>query len=152
MADGVDFLWHAEIRRIYHFEYFRGHQRIGGDAFGQIRHLDGRIIEIFLETRLSDAELIGDGLKAVDNGLNAENFATLALKSTGLETHTDIVNTLWTNVVGFAPTAEQAQPYIIKLDSGEWSIGKLVLEAADNSLNEANINLVGLMSHGIEFS
>lgn len=101
---------------------------------------------------LSDAELIGDGLKAVDNGLNAENFATLALKSTGLETHTDIVNTLWTNVVGFAPTAEQAQPYIIKLDSGEWSIGKLVLEAADNSLNEANINLVGLMSHGIEFS
>lgn len=101
---------------------------------------------------LADAKLIGSGLKAVDNGLNAENFATLALKSTGLETHTDIVNALWTNVVGSAPTAEQAQPYIIKLDSGEWSIGKLVLEAADNSLNEANINLVGLMSHGIEFA
>jgi len=62
--------------------------------------------------------LIGSGLKVIDDGLNAENFATLALKSTGLESHSDIVSALWTNVVGSAPTVEQAQSYINMLDSG----------------------------------
>lgn len=101
---------------------------------------------------LSDAELIGSGLKAVDDGLNAENFAVLALKSTGLESHKEIVDALWINVVGSEPTAEETQPFVNQLDSGELGIGDLVLYAANHSYNVDNIDLVGLTSHGIEFA
>jgi len=101
---------------------------------------------------LSDTELIGSGLKSVDDGLDATNFATLVLKSTGLESHTDIVNDLWFNVAGFKPTAEEIQPFINQLDSGEKSIGDLVLYAANHPLNEINIDLVGLTNHGIQFT
>lgn len=101
---------------------------------------------------LLDSDLIGDGLDAVDSGMSYENFATITLQSTGIQTNAEIVRTLWTNVVGSAPTADQEQPFISKLDSGEQSVGELVMFAADTSLNQENINLIGLTSSGIEYA
>lgn len=99
-----------------------------------------------------DPELIGTGLKQIDNGLNPENFAAITIKSTGFVTSEDIVHLLWTNVVGTEPTTEQARPYIDILDKGEMSIGELGLFAANHFLNKSNIDLVGLQSEGIAYS
>lgn len=101
---------------------------------------------------LSDSELIGDGLDAVDSGMSYENFAAITLQSTGMQTNAEIVRTLWTNVVGSAPTSDQEQPYIDMLDSGEKNVGELVMFAADTSLNQENVNLIGLTNSGIEYA
>lgn len=101
---------------------------------------------------ISNPELIGSGLEQIDNGLSPENFATIAIKSAGLLLHKDIVHALWNNVVGSEPTAAQANYYIDQLDRGEMDIGELGLYAANHSLNENNINLVGLQTNGIEFA
>lgn len=100
---------------------------------------------------LSDRELIGDGLDAVDAGLSYENFATITIQSIGIQTNSEIVRTLWTNVVGSDPTESQEQPYIDMLNSGEKSIGELVKYAAETELNQQNINLTGLADKGIEY-
>ncbi len=101
---------------------------------------------------LSDSELISDGLDAVDSGMSYENFAAITMQSTGMQTNTEIVRALWTNVVGSAPTSDQEQPFISKLDSGEQSVGELVMLAAETSLNQENINLIGLTSSGFEYA
>jgi len=101
---------------------------------------------------LSDSDLIGDGLDAIDSGMSYENFAAITMQSTGMQTNTEIVRALWTNVVGSAPTSDQEQPFISKLDSGEQSVGELVMLAAETSLNQENINLIGLTSSGIEYA
>lgn len=98
-----------------------------------------------------DPELIGSGLDQIDNGLSYENFATIAIKSAGLESSEDIVTTLWTNVVGSEPTPDQAEPYINKLENGEMTVGELGMFAANTELNEDNIALTGLQNSGIEF-
>lgn len=103
------------------------------------------------EDSILDPEVIGSGLAQVDNGLSYENFAAIAIKSAGLESSEDIVNTLWLNIVGSEPTSDQARPYIDKLDNGEMSVGELGLLAANTEQNETNIDLIGLQSSGIEF-
>lgn len=101
---------------------------------------------------LSDSDLIGDGLDAVDSGMSYENFAAITLQSAGIQTNMEIVRALWTNVVGSAPTSDQEQPFVSMLDNGEKSVGELVIDAAETSLNHENINLIGLTNSGIEYA
>lgn len=119
-----------------------GHAGIVAKVYGAVLGKDS----------LADSELTGDGLDAIDSGMSYENFAAITLQSTGIQTNAEIVRTLWTNVVGSAPTANQEQPYIDMLDNGEQSVGELVKYAADTLLNQQNINLIGLMNSGIEYA
>ena len=75
----------------------------------------------------------------------------LALTAAGATTNTAVVNKLWTNLFGAAPTAAQAAPYVAMLDSGSSTPGALGVMAADLSLNTDNIHLVGLQATGIHY-
>lgn len=128
-----------------------GNKKLAFDLDGNAGMVAKVYSAVLGEDSILDPEVIGSGLAQVDNGLSYENFAAITIKSAGLESSEDIVNTLWLNVVGSEPTSDQARPYIDKLDNGEMSVGELGLLAANTEQNETNIDLVGLQSSGIEF-
>lgn len=105
---------------------------------------------VFGAASVANKEYAGIGLNLLDGGMNYEALTALAIGVTGATTPQQVVNLLWKNVVGSAPTAEQAQPFIDMLNGG-MTIGQLGVFAADTDLNIANINLIGLAQSGLEF-
>lgn len=141
-----------EEESLYEIERIEfGNKKLAFDLDGNAGIVAKVYSAVLGEDSILDPEVIGSGLAQVDNGLSYENFAAITIKSAGLESSEDIVNTLWLNVVGSEPTSDQARPYIDKLDNGEMSAGELGLLAANTEQNETNIDLVGLQSSGIEF-
>ncbi len=95
--------------------------------------------------------IVGIGLRYVDNGMSYADLGLTALNAVGAFTPDAIVTTLWRNVVGFAPSATDKAPYLKMLAEGT-KPGDLVVLAGDFSLNIHNIGLTGLAQTGIEFS
>ena len=95
-------------------------------------------------------DLVGVGLMYRDSGTSYSDLAALALGAVGAKTSSQVVLTLWHNVVGTDGTAKDFEPYISMLEHGT-SVGALATMAADLSLNIDRINLVGLMHTGLEF-
>lgn len=62
-----------------------------------------------------------------------------------------VVNLLFSNVVGQAPTLTQAQPYVEMLLNGDISVADLGVLAADTGLNQDRIGLAGLVENGFQF-
>ncbi|WP_374435243.1 calcium-binding protein [Inhella sp.] len=114
---------------------------------GQVAKLLGAV---FGRAAVGNAQYAGIGLKLVDEGMGYEALGALAVAAAGKSAAAEVVALLWTNVVGSAPTAEQAAPYVAMLNSGT-SIGALAVLAADTALNIANIDLVGLAQTGLDF-
>ena len=94
---------------------------------------------------------VGIGLSFLDGGTSYASLMKLALDAVGATTNTAVVNLLWTNLFGAAPTAAQASPYVALLDSGAYTAGTLGVLAADLSINTDHINLVGLHQTGINY-
>lgn len=93
----------------------------------------------------------GIGLRTLDGGMvRYETLAASALNATGKTSPADVVALLWTNVVGSAPSAAEAAPYIAMLDGG-MTVGALAVMAAEHPLNIANIDLAGLAQTGLEY-
>jgi len=97
------------------------------------------------------SSIVGIGLRYVDNGMSYADLGLNALNAVGALTPDAIVSTLWRNVVGFTPTANDKAPYLKMLAEGT-KPGDLVVLAGDFSLNLNKIGLVGLAQTGIEFS
>lgn len=115
----------------------------------------GKVVEIIgavfgASTVSQHPDYIGIGLQLMDGGVSEEELAALALGVTGKTAAFDIVNLLWTNVVGSLPAADQAQPFVNLLNQG-MSTGALVMLAAETSINQSNVNLVGLATTGVEY-
>lgn len=106
---------------------------------------------VYGATAVANKKYAGIGLALADGGTGATELAALAVDATGRSTPPSVVELLWTNVVGAAPTAAQARPYVDLLTTGAMSVGQLALLAAKTSLNEANIDLVGLAATGLAF-
>ena len=105
---------------------------------------------VFGKQTVANKNYVGIGLHFLDSGWSYDNLAGLALDAAGAKTNDQIVNLLWTNVIGTKPTAADKQPFIALLDNG-MSAGALAHLAADTSFNTTNINLVGLAQTGIEY-
>jgi hypothetical protein len=99
---------------------------------------------------LANKEYVGVGLDLLDKGMSYSELGALALKAVGLTTSDQIVTTLWTNIVGSAPSAAEKAPFIEMLENG-FSRGEFVKLAAETPLNSTNIDLVGLAQTGIEY-
>ncbi len=99
---------------------------------------------------VSHQEYAGIGLNLLDEGMSYPDLAGLAIQAAGAQSHEDVVQLLWTNVVGTAPQPEQAQPFIDLLDQG-MSIGELGVLAADTELNQQQIHLTDLTLTGLQF-
>jgi hypothetical protein len=106
---------------------------------------------VFGTKSLSNKEYVGLGLDLLDKGMSYDNLGGLALSAARLTSKEQIVTTLFTNVVGKAPTAADKAPFIKMLDDG-MPPGALARLAAETPLNANNINLVGLAQTGIEYT
>ena len=105
---------------------------------------------IFGKESINNKNYVGIGLHFLDAGWTYDNLCGLALDAVGAKTNDQIVNLLWTNVIGTKPTAADKQPFTALLENG-MSAGALAHLAADSSFNTTNINLVGLAQTGIEY-
>ena len=103
------------------------------------------------EEGLSNKEYVGIGLQLFDAGQSLAAVCELALTAVGATTNEDVVNLLYTNLYGEAPTAEVAQPFIDALNNGGFTKGSLAAAAAELTDDLGVIDLVGLAETGIEY-
>ncbi|MDB2620165.1 hypothetical protein N9Y18_07960, partial [Litoricolaceae bacterium] len=100
---------------------------------------------------LSNKQYVGVGLQLFDAGQSLATVCGLALQAAGASTNEQVVNTLYSNLYGEAPTAELAQPFVDALDAGTYSQGFLAATAAELTDDLGVIDLVGLAETGIEY-
>jgi hypothetical protein len=100
---------------------------------------------------LSNKQYVGVGLQLFDAGQSLETVCGLALQAAGATTNEQVVNTLYSNLYGEAPTAELAQPFVDALNAGAYSQGFLAAAAAELTDDLGVIDLVGLAETGIEY-
>ena len=103
------------------------------------------------EAGLSNKEYVGIGLELFDAGQSLADVCELALGAVGATTNEEVVNLLYTNLYGEAPTTEQAQPFVDLLDDGVFTKGSLAAAAAELTDDLGVIDLVGLAETGIEY-
>lgn len=107
---------------------------------------------VFGASAVANPTYAGIGLTQLDNGMSYETLMQLALSAAGATTSHQIVNLLWSNLVGTAPSSDDAAPFVEMLDSGSTTPATLGTLAADSSLNANNINLVGLQQTGLHYA
>jgi Ca2+-binding RTX toxin-like protein len=115
---------------------------------GQVALLLGAVFD---QEESLDASYVRVGLDLLEQGVGIDELIDLAFDVLGVASPADIVDLLWTNIIGEAPTAEQAQPFIDLLN-GEMTVAELTRLAMLTDLNQAQINFVGLQETGIFFA
>lgn len=105
---------------------------------------------VFGNLNASTKQLIGAELNLLDNGTSYSDAMALTLQFAGLKTNDAIVTTLWKNVVGTDPTADEKDQFVHMLDNG-MKPGDLGVMAADTALNAEHIDLIGLQDTGIAY-
>ncbi len=103
---------------------------------------------VFGKKSIQKLDYVGIGLSLFDQGQSFTDISTLAMSVVQKSTPEDVVNLLWTNVVGTPPRPDQARPYIDMLNAG-MTPGQLAELAAKTDVNLAQIDLVGLAETGI---
>ena len=81
-----------------------------------------------------------------------ESLMGLALNAFGATTNEAVVELLWKNLYGTAPTTQQAEPYVEMLRTQQMTPGALGVLAAVTALNVQRIDLVGLERSGLDFT
>ncbi len=109
---------------------------------------------VFSPGAVANPAYVGIGLNLLDSGMRYDALMQLALDTAlgANASHRAVVDLLYTNVVGVAPSASEAAAYVAVLDSGSLSPATLGVLAADLALNTDNIGLVGLAAVGLAFS
>ncbi|MBI4203861.1 MAG: hypothetical protein HY527_02435 [Betaproteobacteria bacterium] len=92
------------------------------------------------------------GLDLFDSGMSLQAVCELVIPLLALS-NTDFVTSVYTNVVGAAPSAAERDYFVVWLQGsgGSMTQAQLLEYAANHPLNETNINLVGLQQTGVEF-
>jgi hypothetical protein len=110
---------------------------------------------VFGAAAVSNTTYAGIGLSYMDAGMSYENLMNLAITAAlpgARLTHKAVVDLLFTNVVGVAPTVDQAKPYVDWLDNHTFTIAQLGVLAADSSFNTNQIGLTGqLVQTGLHY-
>jgi VCBS repeat-containing protein len=109
---------------------------------------------VFGPAAVQNARYVGIGLGLLDGGMSYEKLMELAIDTAlGADvSSTQIVNRLYTNVVGVPPNATNEAPFVSLLDNGSVTRGGLGVLAAETDINAANIGLVGLQETGIAYT
>ena len=99
-------------------------------------------------------EYVGVGLAQLDAGATLDSLLSLAVQArfSGEPTAPELVNVLYTNVVGVAPAQADLQHYVDLLNSGTYTPVSLVGMASDTSLNLFNIGFDALVNTGIGYA
>ena len=109
---------------------------------------------VFGKAFVTNPTFVGIGLEYLDNkGYGYEQLLQLALdfRLGSRPSNKQVVDLLYSNVVGVLPSQAEENFYVGLLDSKAYSTSSLALLASETTINVANINLIGLASTGIEF-
>jgi hypothetical protein len=110
---------------------------------------------VFGKESVANKSFAGIGLHFVDDlNFSYPSLMELAINARlgANATNAQVVDLLYTNVVGQAPDAAARKTFTDLLDNGTFTVGGLGVLAADTELNKVNINLVGLAHSGLEFT
>ena len=99
---------------------------------------------------LSNKALVGEVIRALDAGVSAQTLAGIGLQALGVQTPGQVVQLLWTNVLGRAGSAQELQPLVDLFGQGI-TASELAVMAGNLELNAVCIDLVGLEGRGVEF-
>lgn len=116
---------------------------------GQVAKLLGAILGV---PAVNKQNFVKKGLSLIDGGMSYEQLATTALEAAGANTHETIVQLLWRNLFEDDPTPGEQQPYLDLLNSSRLTTAELTILAAETPSNAENIDLIGLMQTGMEYS
>lgn len=108
---------------------------------------------VFGKASIHNEVYVGIGIGLLDGGMSYEALMDLALDAAlgDNASHTAIVNLLYSNVVGVAPSAGDLAYFKGLLDSGAYSPAELGVLAAETDLNLVNIGMEGLLASGIGY-
>ncbi|MCP5245104.1 MAG: hypothetical protein H6937_03725 [Burkholderiales bacterium] len=109
---------------------------------------------VFGHESVSNKQFVGIGLRFLDNGTHYEALMQLAIDAAlGVDAtnHTAVVDLLYENIIGFTPSPAAEAQFVRLLDSGTYTVAELGVLAAETTLNQENIDLVGLSQTGLEF-
>jgi hypothetical protein len=109
---------------------------------------------VFGKDAVNNQSFVGIGLHFLDElSYSYPSLMQLAINARlgAKPSHDQVVDLLYTNVVGQAPDAATRKTFTDLLDNGTFTVGGLGVLAADTELNKVNINLVGLAQTGLEY-
>lgn len=109
---------------------------------------------VFGSDAVADTDYAGIGLSLLDSGTTPAALMQLALDArlgAGFG-HDALVELLYLNVIGEAPTVAERQFWVGALDSGQYTPVALAQMAAVLDLNAQNIDFVGLVANGLDYS
>lgn len=109
---------------------------------------------VFGRGAVANTGYAGIGLSLLDSGTTPAALMQLALDArmgTGFG-HDTLVELLYTNLVGQAPTVAERQFWVGTLSSGQYTPVTLAQMAAALDLNAQNIDLVGLVANGLGYT
>jgi serralysin len=151
--DGVDFL--MDIERMQFADKIVALDLGSGQSAGNAVRLIGAAFDTDyipeysgVGVTLFDAGL--DMLDVAQRALNTDLFVTLA----GSRDNVDFVNTVYLNVIGVLPSDWVRNHYVglLQGSGGTMTQAELLVYAANEQVNELNIDLVGLQQSGLEFA
>lgn len=146
--DGSQSLALSQVERLQ----FADH-KLALDLAGKAGEVAKTLGATFGAASVQDLAYVGIGLQLADGGLTYAALMQLALETRlgANASSSAVVNLLWTHVVGTAPTAAEAAPFVALLDSGAVTPADLGMMAADLPLNTTAIGLVGLVANGLPY-
>lgn len=109
---------------------------------------------VFGKAEVSNKAYAGIGLNLLDSGLTYESLMQLALdtKIGSGASNTAVVELLWKNLVGAAPSTTDIAPFVQDLESGRITRSGLAVYAAELDLNAQNIDLIGISTAGLAYT
>jgi hypothetical protein len=147
-AEGTDTL--ANIERLQFADNF-----VALDVSGNAGTTAKILGAVFGAAAVNNKQYAGIGLHYLDN-LNYTYSSLMQLALTAAlgdtKNHGKVVDLLYTNVVGVAPSADDKAYYVNMLETGTQTPATLAVLAADTDLNKLKIDLVGLALHGLPYT
>ena len=149
--EGTDTL--ISVERI---EFATAHLALDLDGHaGSVAKIIGALLG---KQQLEDRALVGLGLLLLDGGLPYADLVAAAANSdlfwsrAGTRSTATFVDFVYRNVVGHAPSADEAAYFEGLVDGGTLSLAQLGLLACDSDANAASIGLAGLQTTGLLFT
>jgi hypothetical protein len=108
----------------------------------------------FGKASIANKDLVGIGLHMLDGGMGYSDLMGAVINAVlgSTASNAAVVELLYTNVIGSAPSVNDLAFFTDWLDKGIYTKASFGVLAADTELNIVNVGLVGLASTGLEYT
>jgi hypothetical protein len=108
----------------------------------------------FGKASIANKYLVGIGLHMLDGGMSYTDLMGAVINAVlgSSASNSAVVELLYTNVIGSAPSVNDLAFFTDWLDKGIYTKASFGVLAADTELNIVNVGLVGLASTGLEYT